>query len=108
MNGIANWALALPMLVMAVILLLWGADLVITEMMVKPPWWKPPLTSGAFHLGSFFITIAVALFGILGILLLSDPNDMAPAWFAVPMIVAALQCILAWWFMTFTVREDDE
>lgn len=98
---VVNWIVALPLLVMAGICLLWGADLTITEVMVDRPWWYLPLRSGSFHLGLFFIIIAIFLFGVLGVFLVADPDDAVPIWFAAPMALASVHCALAWRLLSF-------
>jgi hypothetical protein len=104
---ISNWIVALPMLVMGAVCLVWGGDLVATEVMAERPWWRLPLTSGAFYLGQFLFTISVSLLGLLGVFLLAKPNETTPLWFAIPMAVGAIQISLAWWFLSFKPAQED-
>lgn len=104
--GVTNWIVGLLLLTVMVIKLLWGADLVMTAYLVAGRSWWAAFVDGAHWLGWYFITSAIAVYGVLGWFLLLVPFEVVPLWFAVPAALFTIECTAAWHFLRQPTQED--
>lgn len=95
----SNWLVGLLLLSVMAVKLLWGADLCIAAHVRPRKRWIHVLRDGTLYLGWYFIVSSLSIYGVLGFLLLSDPDDAVPLWFAIPCLVFTVDCILAWHFL---------
>lgn len=102
---VPNWVVGIAMVAIAVLTLLWGADMMVMASLKRSPWWRLPLRSGSFWLGKHFLTASLALYALIGVFLLSDPLETTPVIFAIGIISAGIDAVLAWHFLS-TEKDD--
>lgn len=104
----ANWLVGLLMLSVMAVKLFWGADLVIAaHLRPHKRRWRI-LRDGTLYLGWYFIVSGLSVYGVLGFVLFSQPDETVPLWYAVPVALFTLDCMLAWHFLGTGAPEEDE
>lgn len=97
--AVANWLVGLALVTIAVLKLLWGADLMATECLASPWRWRSWAHSGSFWLGVYFVLTAIVPYGVIGIQLLNAPGETVIAAYAVPILAGGITAGLAWYFL---------
>lgn len=92
------WVAGMSLLFVAVLKLLWGADMVYAELKHERPYaWA---SSGEFWLGNYFLTRAVFFDGLLGFSAFEDAMELVPAWFTMAVLWSTAEAGLAWYFLS--------
>ncbi len=95
---VPNWVVVIPQLTLAIVTLLWGVDLLVTEYTYRPyrAWWRLPLRSGSWWMGVFLLSADMVLHGTLGFVFLAHPNAPVPLWYALTSGIGAAAAVMAW------------
>lgn len=106
--GVANWLVGLLFLTSMAVKVFWALEL-ITAAHLRPRKrrWRI-LRDGTLHLGWYFLISSLLVYGVLGFLLFSQPNETVPLWYAAPMALLTVECILAWLLLGPGAPEEDE
>lgn len=104
----ANWIMGLLLLSTMAVKLNWGADLVASACCAEPTPPQELIRNGPFHLGVYFMVSSLCIYGALGFLLLRNPYEAVPTWFAIPCLLSTVECILAWNFLRPEIPHEDD
>lgn len=94
-----SWLVGLTMVTIAVLKILWGADLIAGECLVRPRRWRRLAASGAVWLGIYFLISAFVPYGAIGVLLLGAPTKTIAGVYAIPILIGGGAAGVAWYFL---------
>ncbi len=107
-SQVAGWVFALPLFVTAVVFVLWGLDLVSTQLLRTRTRRASFLWSGSFWLGAMFIVNGLEVYGQRGYAYMLMPDVSVDAWQFAVRVFGALAALAAWFLLTFESVAKEE